>query len=75
MFDSQYNELEIGDYVSYIEKSYTGRISLKNGIITGFKKYFGKECAIIGNGPVPDRVMQQSIRLISKGLENERPKN
>lgn len=76
MYDSQYDKLDVGDYVSYIGKSYTGGSTIKHGIITEFKKYFGKECAIIGSPEfLQDRVMQQSIRLISKGKENERPKN
>lgn len=72
MYDKEYNELNIGDYVCYIGKSYTGGSTLKRGFITGFKKYFGKDCAIIGDPKyLQERVMQQSIQLISKGKENE----
>jgi len=48
MVDSRCNELKVGDYVVYIQRT-DGNCSLALGTIKGFSSLFGKECAVISD--------------------------
>jgi len=66
MVDCEGRELSVGDTVVYITKTYC-TAGLTTGIITGFRKAFGKDCAVIGGGFLKSNPMSQSIYLLKKG--------